>query len=369
MPSRSSKGLQMIKSLKKSISKKVNLFESPRSNSKPYFLVNLKRAIQSTPDLLKSPGEHQSCPLNNSVFDKQLPLSSSDQEFSSDFHSDQCSLEPIFTPALSELSSSSKEQQINKVSGPKFTKTKVLFCPPKPSPVFGFLPSSRSVFGFGLRKTKSASEFQPVLKPAGNVHRPWNLPTITLSEPDDDDIYLLSRPTPLLSLSGHLQVLTRTSSEKRKHHIATTQELSPKRWPHPSGPWLRCSEEDIGRINREEELVFGFRLGDGRLLGMSMNHLEKIGIDIPPRLPTEEELQTLALVEQISMSLDRAQDALYDAFDQNRWDDDWDEEDEEDVEDEDKQAISDSYWNRRKAQSVFHAFGEDEEQDMIEILE
>lgn len=308
---------KMLKSIKQRLS---GASDKTSNKITPSNLVsNLKHTVQSTPDLLK---------IQQEPYDRAFPS-------------------PLPQHATRELphlestpTSSSKSLKMNCVaSSPGCMQSSYLpeeRAKPMPAEEILFSPTKESFkspkpkkikINFALGKKKRLSDSSGVGEAAPN------LPMITLTTPDDEGIYVLHRPTPPISSQPFLAVPNRScptanTSEPRK--------VSAKKWPHPAGPWLRPTSPDEYLVkSKNDQLTWqeGWRLATGRVIGWDAESMDALGIAFPPQLPTEQDLKTIALIQQISNSLDQAQDALYRSMEVD-WDLDLDDDDDEKMMDE-----------------------------------
>ncbi|PLW14297.1 hypothetical protein PCANC_06331 [Puccinia coronata f. sp. avenae] len=293
---------KMLKSIKQRLSGASGKTSSKITQSN--LLGNLKRAIQSTPDLLKTRDghyEHFSPP----PFSQRIP-----EHFPS-------------VESRSTCSSKSSEMECVVSSPANFQRDDLRgWNQPMPSEEVLFSPSNDAIkaavpeknkFKFALRKKKSLVDPQRIQEPT------FSLPMITLTTPDDEQIYVLHRPTPPISSHTFLAVPNRSCP---RNNISEPPYISAKKWPHPAGPWLRptTSEENVYKTKGDQATwQEGWRLGNGNVIGWDPDCMDALGISFPPQLPTEQDLKTIALVEKISKSLDQAQDALYGSL-QEAWD-------------------------------------------------
>ncbi|KNF03835.1 hypothetical protein PSTG_02928 [Puccinia striiformis f. sp. tritici PST-78] len=277
----------MLKSIKK------RLVGSSKSN----IVCNLKRAIQSTPDLSKQPSSLSRNSLDGTPILKP------------NFHASTQS-----STAMDGVLSSPGYIIQHGTTAPVIEE--VLFTPLKEPIKSVGRTREKLKLKFILRK-KKVVESQEVEESTA----PTSLPMITLTTPEDEQIYILHRPTPPISSHTFLSV---PSSSISTSTISGPRKPPPsaKRWPHPAGPWLRpTSSEEYEFKTQSDQLTWqeGWRLGTGKVIGWDAEDMHALGICFPPQLPTEHDLKTIALVEQISKSLDQAQDALYGSL-ENEWD-------------------------------------------------
>ncbi|OAV89140.1 hypothetical protein PTTG_12526 [Puccinia triticina 1-1 BBBD Race 1] len=291
--------------LLKSIKRRLKGVSGKTSNkiTKSNLVTNLKRAIQSTPDLLKMQGGpyERSSPLRPSLSQDmlgELPLPEPTQATAPQ----SLETESIASSPTAVQFSHSQEK------AKPMPQEEVLFLPPKDdakSP-----KSNKMKLKLSLGKSRLPTEYPEVEEAV------VNLPMITLTKPDDEQIYILHRPTPPILTHKLLAVPNRATAS-----ISELPKVSAKQWPHPAGPWLRPTTSEENKFKAKSDQAMweeGWRLGTGAVIGWDPEYMEALGIDLAPHLPTEQELEAIALVEKISRSLDQAQDALFGSL-QMRW--------------------------------------------------
>lgn len=228
-------------------------------------------------------------------------------------HQFMSSTSTLVSPTPTELSlDASKPASVTSVASQASISTSittVLFEPvrARAHKVFMTFPTRKPAelgFVLPLRKTRSMADL--------SAARASIVPTITLTSPSDEADYALCLPRGWETSTDCLAPPSRAA----------------RHWPHPFGPWLRVERQADG-------IESPGRLTDDRLLNWPVE------APLPPRLITDAQRKTIALVEQISLNLDLAQHALHSRFDVS-WkyvteeeDDDEDDDDEEDDEDDD----------------------------------
>ncbi|CAH7670396.1 hypothetical protein BY996DRAFT_6421024 [Phakopsora pachyrhizi] len=326
------RGFKIFRSIKRRLST-LNIGNQANSQqlSENGLVSKLKCNFSSTPDLRELNPETSALnsfitsPVSSSALCRGYGEQASDESYEqsasgSDLYSssvDSPSSASSFTSSVSSSTSSQKILKSTPNSGsPKATicsgfsaerqspQTIVLFEPPKSLPGHRYNSRARLPFqinNFVVKRRKSTLELS-----TRENNRQSYLPTITLTLPEDDNLYYLTRPCPLIPKSTHLQIPAQAPSAKFR-------DLAPKRWPHPAGPWLR---PEIDRGPNHSTIQFeafapGSRLADGSVIGWEPDDFEAMGVYMPPKLLSEQDRQTIALVEQIATSLDEAQEALY----------------------------------------------------------
>lgn len=300
----------MLGFLKKRISG-VSDKRSQRNNKSSALGSYLNKAFQSTPDLLKTKtaGQHQS-----------ISTESLHHASFGNFDTLQCN--EVRPANGSKVDTAVTHRSRTHHSGLKDLPnppplTEVLFSPSKGATNSG--DGRKLKFRFEFRKNKSVDQLRSTRNAA------YKMPVITLTTPGDEQEYILHRPIPLVLCKKSLSVPTRSYSNE---YTSGTSKFCAKSWPHPAGPWLRpsASEEYALYLKSDRsDFLKGWRLGTGKVIGWEPGWMEALGITLPPQLPTEQDLNKMALVQQISMNLDRAQNALYGTLDEG-----WDEEMEDD---------------------------------------
>lgn len=242
----------------------------------PTMLTNLRRALQSSPDLVQ-----------NKLMSSTSTLSSR-----------------LSSPTRSSLESSQRSYGKFAHTMDINSRTTVLFEPQRArkQSTFPIRQASDISFARPLRQTRSMAECV--------AQSPNPLPTITITTPEDDERYVLFSPK---------------SDEPDRGHLAVPTQGA-RNWPHPAGPWLRASE-DINPLASKNS----YRLSNDTLVRWPA------GRNAPPRLMTDDEREALALVEQINLNLELAQSALYSRLQPpslDQWAEEFDDEEYDDDEEE-----------------------------------
>ncbi|KAA1123684.1 hypothetical protein PGTUg99_027261 [Puccinia graminis f. sp. tritici] len=303
---------KMLKSIKQRLSGASDKTSNKITQSN--LVSNLKRTVQSTPDLLKIQQEPYervcSSPLSQNATGKLPPLQPTPTSSSKSLKMNCVASSPGCMQSSYLQERRAKPMPAEEIL---FSPTKESFKSPKPK---------KMKINFALGKKKRLSDSQGIGEAAPN------LPMITLTTPDDEGIYVLHRPTPPISSQPFLAVPNRSCSTA---NTSEPRKVSAKKWPHPAGPWLRPSSPDEYLVkSKNDQLTWqeGWRLATGRVIGWDPESMDALGIAFPPQLPTEQDLKTIALIQQISNSLDQAQDALYRSMEVD-WDSDLDDDDDE----------------------------------------
>jgi len=301
----------MLKSIKQRLSGASDKTSSKSTNSN--IVSSLKRAIQSTPDLLNMQDERYEH-FSSTKLAKHTPPHFHTLEFPKFSSGKSSAMEPLVSSPATLLKGFPRERKT-----PPMPAEEVLFSPSNDAARAG-APGKMKI-KFALKKKKLLAYSQAVSKPPTS-----HLPMITLTTPDDEQVYVLHRPTPPISSHTFLAV---PSSSCPPKNISETPKVSAKKWPHPAGPWLRLTtseENEFKTKSGHSTCQGGWRLGNGNVIGWDSDCMDALGISLPPQLPTEHDLKTIALIEQISKSLDQAQDALYCSFPE-QWESGMDEDD------------------------------------------
>ncbi|KAA1104042.1 hypothetical protein PGT21_008405 [Puccinia graminis f. sp. tritici] len=276
---------------------------------------SLMRTVQSTPDLLKIQQQEPServfpSPLSQNATGELPPLKPTPTSSSKSLKMNCVASSPGCMQSSYLQEERAKPMPAEEIL---FSPTKESFKSPKPK---------KMKINFALGKKKRLSDSQGIGEAA------LDLPMITLTTPDDEGIYVLHRPTPPISSQPFLAVPNRSCSTA---NTSEPRKVSAKKWPHPAGPWLRPSSPDEYLVkSKNDQLTWqeGWRLATGRVIGWDPESMDALGIAFPPQLPTEQDLKTIALIQQISNSLDQAQDALYRSMEVD-WDSDLDDDDDD----------------------------------------
>ncbi|EGG02067.1 uncharacterized protein MELLADRAFT_110455 [Melampsora larici-populina 98AG31] len=273
----------------------------------PTLLTNLKRALQSSPELVQ-----------NKLMSSTSTLSSR-----------------LSSPTRSSLESSQRSHSNFARIMDINSRTTVIFEPMRGRKQSNFPLRQASDMSFvrPLRQTRSLAECA--------VQSPNLLPTITITTPEDDERYVLFSP----------------KSDEPDHCHLAVPTLGSRNWPHPAGPWLRASE-DVNPLASKHS----YRLSNDTLVRWPA------GRNSPPRLMTDDQREAIALVEQINLNLEMAQTALYSRL-QPPCLDEWAEEFDDDEYDDDEEELT--TWSQQDNQCYhrFPAVVSDNEDYDIETIE
>ncbi|KAH9818706.1 hypothetical protein DFH28DRAFT_89246 [Melampsora americana] len=276
----------------------------------PTLLTNLKRALQSSPELVQ-----------NKLMSSTSTLSSR-----------------LSSPTRSSLESSQRSNGNSAHIMDINSRTTVLFEPTRArkQSTFPIRQASDVSFTRPLRQTRSLADCV--------VQSPIYLPIITVTTPEDDERYVLFSP----------------KSEEPDHLHLAVPTLGGRNWPHPAGPWLRAPE-DINPLASKD----CYRLSNDTLVRWPA------GRSAPPRLMTDAEREAIALVQQINLNLEMAQSALYSRLQPHSLDQWVDDVDDEEYDDEEEEFTT---WSQQDNQlyhrfPVVVSDNEDYDIETIEMIE